>query len=104
MSHVQIFPLRLRDRSASSRLSVGLQTCTEAAFFLPKASAVISRRLTFLDEGMDEATSLFKFRAGKSRLDGKLLVADTRKGMVEVLRVRLRYLHNSYVGMHVARW
>ncbi len=38
---------------------------------------------------MDEATSLFKFKAGKSRLDGKLLKADTRKGMVEVLRVRL---------------
>ena len=38
---------------------------------------------------MDEATSLFNFKAGKSRLDGKLLVADTRKGMVEVLRVSL---------------
>ena len=37
---------------------------------------------------MEEITSLFKFKAGKSRLDGKLLVADTRKGTVEVLRVR----------------
>ncbi len=52
---------------------------------------------------MDEATSLFKFRAGKSRLDGKLLVADSRKGMVEVFRVRLSACDSLHVlDMHVA--
>ena len=44
---------------------------------------------------MDEATSLFKFKAGKSRLDGKLLVADTRKGMVEVFRVSFNTTRTS---------
>lgn len=36
---------------------------------------------------MEDATSLYRFKAGKSTLDGKLLVADTRKGQVEVIRV-----------------
>ena len=36
-----------------------------------------------------DSTSLYRLRAGKSRLDGKLLVADTRKGVIDVLRVGL---------------
>ncbi len=36
---------------------------------------------------MEDGTSLIKFKAGKSRLDRKLLVADKRKGTLEVLRV-----------------
>ena len=51
---------------------------------------------------MDEVTSLFKFKAGKSRLDGKLLVADSRKGMVEVFRVRCSPFTISYVDTYVA--
>ena len=37
-----------------------------------------------------DGTSLYRLKAGKSRLDGKLLVADTRKGVIDVLRVGTR--------------
>lgn len=40
---------------------------------------------------MEDGTSLIKLKAGKSKLDGKLLIADKRKGMLEVLRVSSRF-------------
>ena len=62
---------------------------------------------------MEDGTSLIKLKAGKSKLDGKLLVADKRKGMLEVLRVsssvtrrpvfgHIKEVHDGYMA-HACR-
>ncbi|CAK0773278.1 hypothetical protein CVIRNUC_004048 [Coccomyxa viridis] len=49
-----------------------------------------------------DSTSLYRLRAGKSRLDGKLLVADTRKGVIDVLRDQDGLVHFTWTVREAA--